>query len=85
MKNKLYKCWWLDPVLTYDVSMAVHKGPVIIVRPLLVRYCTIISASSLIYFHILVWVLTESRIPLKPVLGDVRIVAFSIGSHEQTQ
>ena len=42
----------------------------------------------LIFFHILVlqeyWVLTESRIPLKPVLGDVRIVAFSISSHEQT-
>ena len=40
-------------------------------------------------FHILVlkeyWVLTESRIPLKPVLGDVRIVALSISSHEQTQ
>ena len=27
----------------------------------------------------------ESRIPLKPVLGGVRIVAFSISSHEQTQ
>ena len=26
----------------------------------------------------------ESRIPLKPVLGGVRIVAFSINSHEQT-
>ena len=40
-------------------------------------------------FHILVlqeyWVLTESRIPLKPVLGSVRIVALSIRSHEQTQ
>ena len=31
------------------------------------------------------WVLTESRIPLKSVLGGVRIVALSIGSHEQTQ
>ena len=30
-------------------------------------------------------VLTESRIPLKPVLGGVRINAFSINSHEQTQ
>ena len=30
-------------------------------------------------------VLTESRIPLKPVLGGVRIVALSISSHEQTQ
>ena len=43
----------------------------------------------LIFFHILVlreyWVLTESRIPLKPVLWGVRIVAFSIISHEQTQ
>ena len=40
-------------------------------------------------FHILVlrgyWVLTESRIPLKPVLGDIRIIALSISSHEQTQ
>ena len=24
------------------------------------------------------WVLTESRIPLKPVLGGMRIVAFSL-------
>ena len=31
------------------------------------------------------WVLTESRIPLKPILGGVRIVALSISSHEQTQ
>ena len=31
------------------------------------------------------WVLTEIRILLKPVLGDVRIVALSISSHEQTQ
>ena len=38
-----------------------------------------------IFFHILVlkeyWVLTESRILLKPVLGGVRIVALSISSH----
>ena len=27
----------------------------------------------------------ESRIPLKPVLGGVSIVALSISSHEQTQ
>ena len=43
--------------------------------------------KALIFFHILVlreyWVLTESRIPLKPVLGCVRIVALSISSHEQ--
>ena len=43
----------------------------------------------LIFFHILViknkLVLAESRIPLKPVLGGVRIVALSISSHEQTQ
>ena len=31
------------------------------------------------------WVLIESSIPLKPVLGDVRIVALSMNSHEQTQ
>ena len=40
-------------------------------------------------FHILVlqeyWVMTESRILLKPVLGSVRIVALSVRSHEQTQ
>ena len=29
--------------------------------------------------------MTESRIPLKPVLGGVGIVALSISSHEQTQ
>ena len=44
---------------------------------------------SVVSFHILVlqeyWVLTESRIQLKPVLGGVRIVAISISSHEQTQ
>ena len=38
----------------------------------------------LILFHILVlqeyWVLTESRIPLKLVLGDVRIVTLFIDS-----
>ena len=38
-------------------------------------------------FHILVlqeyWVLTESRVPLKPVLGDVRIVALSIRSQNR--
>ena len=43
----------------------------------------------LICFHILVlqeyWVLTESRIPLKPLLGGVRIVALSFSSYEQTQ
>ena len=56
-------------------------------------YMTHEKASScidivLIFFHILVlleyWVLTESRIPLKPVLGDVRIVALFISLHEQT-
>ena len=29
--------------------------------------------------------MTESRIPLKPLLGDVRIDALSNSSHEQTQ
>ena len=27
----------------------------------------------------------EGRIPITPVLGDMRFVAFSINSHEQTQ
>ena len=43
----------------------------------------------LIFFHVLVLpeylVLTESSIPLKPVLEGVRIVVLSISSHEQTQ
>ena len=43
----------------------------------------------LIFFHILVlqeyWVLTESRILLKPVLGGLRNVALSNNSHEQIQ
>ena len=43
----------------------------------------------LIFLHILVlqeyWVLTETRIPLKPMLGGVKIVALSVSSHEQTQ
>ena len=30
------------------------------------------------------WVLTDSRIPFKPVLGGVRIAALSISSDEQT-
>ena len=42
-----------------------------------------------IFFQILVlqeyWILTESRILLKAVLGCVRNVALSISSHEQTQ
>ena len=42
-----------------------------------------------VFFHTLVLqeylVLTESRIPLKPVLWGVRIVALYICSHEQTQ
>ena len=42
------------------------------------RYCV----TVLIFFHILAlreyWVLTESRIPLKSVLGGVRIVASTI-------
>ena len=45
--------------------------------------------KELFIFHNLVfqqyWVLTESRIPLKSVLGEVRIIALSISSHEQTQ
>ena len=48
-----------------------------------------VDRYSVDIFHILVlqeyWVLTESRIPLKPVLGGVIIVALSIGPHEQTQ
>ena len=44
---------------------------------------------KLMFFHILVlkeyWVLTERRIPRKPVLGGVKIVALSISTHEQTQ
>ena len=31
------------------------------------------------------WVLMESIILLKPVLGDMRIIALSISSHEHTQ
>ena len=27
------------------------------------------------------WILTESRIPLTPVLGGVKIIALSISSH----
>ena len=49
--------------------------------------CT--SDIVLIFFHVLVLpeylVLTESRIPLKPVLGGVKIVVLSISSPEQTQ
>ena len=48
-----------------------------------------LQSIVLIFFHILVpqeyWVQTKSRIPLKPVLGGVRIVALCISTHEQTQ
>ena len=48
-----------------------------------------VHGYSVDHLHILVlheyWVLTESRILLKPVLGGVRIVALSISSHEQTK
>ena len=44
---------------------------------------------EVIFLHILVlqeyWVMAESRIPLKPVLGSMRILALSISPHEQTQ
>ena len=43
----------------------------------------------LICFHIRVlqeyWDLTKSRIPLKPVLGGMKIVALYFCSHEETQ
>ena len=49
----------------------------------------ILKYIVLIFFHILVpreyWGLTESRIPLNPVLGGMRIVALYISYHEQTQ
>ena len=49
----------------------------------------IVHRYSVDIFHILVhqeyWVLTESRIPLKLVPGDVRIIALSISSYEQTK
>ena len=35
--------------------------------------------------NLMTWIITESRIPLKLVLVDVRIVALSISSHDQTQ
>ena len=35
--------------------------------------------------NLITWIITESRIPLKLVLGGVRIVAHSINSHDQTQ
>ena len=40
--------------------------------------------DSVYIFFIFCWVLGESRIPLKQVLGCVRIVALCINSHEQT-
>ena len=56
-------------------------------QPTLV-FSKMIALIVLIFFHILVlqeyWVLTENRIPLKPVLGDVIIFAHSISSNEQT-
>ena len=43
----------------------------------------------LIFFQTLVfqeyWVLVESRVPLKPMLGGVRIFVLSISSHDKTQ
>ena len=49
----------------------------------------VFGSSTNIFSHILVLqeyrVLTKSRIPLKPVLRGVRIVALSVSSNEQTQ
>ena len=52
------------------------------VRP---RNATLTTTELYIFYFRKNWVLTESRIPLKQVLGGVRIVAHSISSHEQTQ
>ena len=43
------------------------------------------TCKSMYIVQIFLSKLTESRIPLKLVLGGVRIVALSIRSHEQTQ
>ena len=57
--------------------------------PLFPRFKLTSIDIVLIFFHILdlqeYWVLRESRIPLKPVLRGVRIVALSISSHEKIQ
>ena len=49
----------------------------------------LVPRYSVDIFHILVlqeyWVVTENRIPLKLMLGGMKIVALSISSHEQTQ
>ena len=47
-----------------------------------------VHRNSVDNFFILLWeywVLTENKIPLKPVLGGTRIVALSICFHEQNQ
>ena len=42
------------------------------------RYSVDIVHISALREH---WILTESRIPLTPVLGGVKIIALSISSH----
>ena len=46
------------------------------------------GAAGVDFFHILsfgnIWVLTESRIPLKLVKAGMRIVEHPMGAHEQT-
>ena len=47
------------------------------------RYFFLLWSLTLVFP--IYWVLTESRIKLKLVLGGVRIVVLSISSHKQTQ
>ena len=53
------------------------------------RGVSVRPSAKYFFFHFLVlqeyWVLKESRIPLKPVVGSVIMVALSISSHKQTQ
>ena len=58
-------------------------------KPQFIQVFSLCIDIVLICFHIVVlreyWALTKNRKLLKLVLGEVRIVALSINSHEQTQ
>ena len=84
LKSKL-ACWF-----RYDIVKGVRgRNSCRCFRVELVKLLPVHGYSVNFFFYILVfweyWVLTKSRIPLKLVLGGVRVVALSISSHELSQ
>ena len=79
------KPWYNYYINTLIYLLGGETAKYIYLQPMLMSFSPYIDIV-MILFHILVldeyWILKESRIPLKPVLGGVRIVALSITSHD---